>query len=518
MRANPIRFSGMASGMDTDSIVKDMMRPQQYKIDKEKKAQALVKLRQDAWKDMNKKLFDFHTKFTQKMSLKSTYDKNVITSSNSNAIEIGDETAVPAGTHEFKNIELATAASVTGAKINVAAETRIGGLMGIGENGVQLRMTVTDVDGKKIPVTVDVAGDNTLQGVARKMNDELQGTGFTARYDEANGRFFLNSTKTGEQAIEFNSIHEITTPAKPAEEGKEATLAEVSESAIDGGFKKLGLGRLATDMVIVPGKGSSYEYNGIKIEGHTNQIEVNGIKATLKANTIEPVIISSVPDPDATYNVIKEFVTEYNKLIEEINLKVGTKPGKDIEPLTSEEREAMSESDIKLWDEKLNASLFYKDPELTKFLDSARSILSSQFGADLAKLGIVTGSWEERGKLHILGDEDDEFHSKAPNKLKEALNRDPQAVADKFYEVGQALYKTHNATFTKSSKLKSAMNFYNDKIMTDKLKGFDKQISTLEDRMYKMEEIQFRKFAVMEKMLSQLNSQGSWLAQQFGGN
>jgi len=44
MRSGPIRFMGMASGMDTDSIVKDMLRPQQYKIDNQKKQQPCLSL------------------------------------------------------------------------------------------------------------------------------------------------------------------------------------------------------------------------------------------------------------------------------------------------------------------------------------------------------------------------------------------------------------------------------------------------------------------------------------------
>ncbi|HHX60824.1 MAG TPA: hypothetical protein GX707_08935, partial [Epulopiscium sp.] len=95
MRSNSIRFTGMASGMDTDSIVKDMMRPQQYKIDNQKKQQALLQLKQDAWKEMNKKLYDFHTGLTNKLSQQSTFKKNMVTSSNPNAISITSEDSVP---------------------------------------------------------------------------------------------------------------------------------------------------------------------------------------------------------------------------------------------------------------------------------------------------------------------------------------------------------------------------------------------------------------------------------------
>ncbi|HHX62575.1 MAG TPA: flagellar filament capping protein FliD, partial [Epulopiscium sp.] len=132
----------------------------------------------------------------------------------------------------------------------------------------------------------------------------------------------------------------------------------------------------------------------------------------------------------------------------------------------------------------------------------------------LASLGIITGSWEEKGKLYIENADED---SGEPNKLRAAIAKDPEGVAKLLNTLGEQLYKEHDKTLRTSNELKSAMNFYNDKAMNDKMKTFDKQIKTLEDRMFRMEDMYYAKFAAMEKMLSALNNQSSWLAQQFGG-
>lgn len=518
MRSNPIRFAGLASGMDTDSIVKNMMAPQQYKIDAEKKAQTLLKLRQDAWKDMNKKLYDFHTKYTHKMSLASTFANKITTASNKNAIEIENGTKVPEGTHEIKIKQLATSTSVAG-KIKVGegvelnGETTVKALTGSTADKIELKMRVNGkIDPKTqeaVFTTVIVNSGDKLSDVARKMNEELNKDGFTASYDEANGMFFVTSTKTGkDQSINFVSASNMV---KDGAEGEYKATTEPS-----GLFHNLGIG---ADKKYQQGAEAIYEYNGVEFKSESNQIEINGIKATLKVtNENEIITISSVTDPDATYAFIKEFVTEYNKLIDEVNTKIGTKPSKGIMPLTAEERESMSDSDIKLWEDKINNSLFYKDDQLTSFLDSARSVLGSVLdGKSLHSLGIVTGSWQEKGKLHIIGDEDDAIHAGKPNKLKEALEKNPQDVTKFFMDLGKQLYERHNKTLISSDKLKSAMNFYNDKSMVEQSKTFDKQIASLEDRMYRMEKMQYAKFAAMEKMISSLNNQGSWLAQQFGG-
>ena len=488
----------MASGMDTDSIVRDLMKPQQYKIDQQKKQQALVKLRQDAWKEMNAKLYDFHTKFTHKMSLAGSYSATIATSSDESAISIPEGQSVPLGAHKFEITQLAKSAS---ASVKVPAKiVTEDGKINLKNLSKKLEMTV---NGDLIPITITLLEGDTLSDLAQKMNTAFRDKGFQARYDEANEAFFINATKPGDgQSIKF--------------EGTDESL-----------FRQLGL-------VEIKGGNAEYIYNNQTFYSSSNNIQINGFKATLKAvttgdnaTTTGPVFISAEADGDATYNFVKEFITEYNKLIDDINEKLSTKPGKDIMPLTSEERDAMSESDIKLWEDKLNKSLFYKDDQLTKFADTARRILNQVLEGEgviegsginsLSSLGIVSGNWQEKGKLHILGDEDaDLLYSSKPNKLKAAIAEKPEAVIKLLRGLGKELYEAHGETL-KSSQLKSALNFYNDKTMKKQVDSFEKQIAQLEERMYKMEDIQYRKFAAMEKMLSTLHNQGSWLAQQFGG-
>jgi len=510
MRANPIRFTGMASGMDTDSIVKDLMRPQQMKVDKEKKAQALIQLRQDAWRDMNKKLYDFHLNMTNKLSMQSTFNKKITTSSNEAAMSLDNADAMAQGTHTFTILNLAQSASLTGV-INNKSErlSKTTQISSVSEGlTVPTDMKIkTVIDGEEKIVTIDVVATDTLDTLTQKMNTALKDTNFVAKYDEANGSFFISSNKTGAgQEIKFEVGEKV---------GSEPLLETLG---LETGIAKE-----------VKADDARYTYNGANFTSATNKIEINGIKATLKAKTTEEVTISAQPDVDATYAFIKEFVGEYNKLMEEINEKLGTKPQKGIDPLTSEERESMSDSDIKLWEDKINKSLFYKDPQLESFLNSARNIMggihTSAYNpnpavkayeglplkyTNLAALGIVTGEWQERGKLYISDDEQD------TNRLKEAIANNPEDVMNFFNTLGKKLYDSQLEAL-KSSDLKSTRIFYNDKAMEKQIKSHDKQILTLEERLYKMEEMHYAKFAAMEKMLSALNNQSSWLSQQVGG-
>lgn len=51
-----MRMSGLMSGMDTESIIKELVSVKQTKVDDAKKAQTKLQWKQDAWKELNTKL------------------------------------------------------------------------------------------------------------------------------------------------------------------------------------------------------------------------------------------------------------------------------------------------------------------------------------------------------------------------------------------------------------------------------------------------------------------------------
>ena len=53
-----IRLSGMISGLDTDSIVEELVSAYSIKKDNLVKAQTKLEWKQDAWKEMNTKVYD----------------------------------------------------------------------------------------------------------------------------------------------------------------------------------------------------------------------------------------------------------------------------------------------------------------------------------------------------------------------------------------------------------------------------------------------------------------------------
>jgi Flagellar capping protein len=74
------------------------------------------------------------------------------------------------------------------------------------------------------------------------------------------------------------------------------------------------------------GQAALIEYNGgTPIKYQSNNISINGLNLTLKAETTAAEAVSVDTDVDGAYNKIKEFVDEYNKLIDGFNSKLSEK-------------------------------------------------------------------------------------------------------------------------------------------------------------------------------------------------
>src|SRR5690606_9679635 len=81
---------------------------------------------------------------------------------------------------------------------------------------------------------------------------------------------------------------------------------------------------------------------------------------------------------------------------------------RDFAPLTQEQRDEMSEDEIKRWEERARSGMLRSDQLLGSVLSNLRSALSKAVeglpGGDLkhlSQIGITTGAWSEQGKLYI---------------------------------------------------------------------------------------------------------------------
>ena len=84
----PLRITGMYSGLDTDTIIQELVSAKRTKVDKQKKAQTKLNWKQDAWKELNTKLQNLQKKYLSNMRFADAYSKKITKVSNSSAVSV----------------------------------------------------------------------------------------------------------------------------------------------------------------------------------------------------------------------------------------------------------------------------------------------------------------------------------------------------------------------------------------------------------------------------------------------
>ena len=199
---------------------------------------------------------------------------------------------------------------------------------------------------------------------------------------------------------------------------------------------------------------------------------------------------------------------------------------KGYEPLTDEEKEALSEKEVEKWEEKIKKSLLRRDTTLNSVASMLKSTMLSTYEINgntmsLAYLGIKTGNYftmkdNEKNAFHIDGDPDDSTSVNNDDKLKAAIAADPESVSEFFTKLANDLYSNLGERM-KSTTLSSAFTVYNDKQMNTEMSQYDAQIKKWEKYVSDQEEFWYKKFTAMEKALAQLQSSTSALSGLLGG-
>ena len=190
--------------------------------------------------------------------------------------------------------------------------------------------------------------------------------------------------------------------------------------------------------------------------------------------------------------------------------------------MTSEQKKDMSDDDIKLWEDKIKDSLLRGDSSLGSVRSAMRNTMISQVTYNektysLASFGICTSTDYTEGGLcqYFYGDSDNSVYADKEDKLKKALEEDPDAVVNVLSDIFGKLRNTMSDKMA-GSKVSSSQTFYSDIKMKDDIKNYEKQIKEWETKLADMEDSYYSKFTKMETALAKLQSQQSSLSGLFG--
>lgn len=291
---------------------------------------------------------------------------------------------------------------------------------------------------------------------------------------------------------------------------------------VNGGANDSSNSTIPKGMALIEASDSKIILNGAELTSSSAVVSANGLDITLTGltKTDEPITFSVTNDTESVYNSIKSFLKEYNSVMKEMNTLYNADSAKGYEPLTSEEKEAMSDDDVKLWEDKIKNSLLRSDSTLNSIMSSMRSAMMSTVEYDgktyaLSSFGIMTSTvYTEGGLLHIYGDADDSVYSAKDDKLKKALDEDPDAVIATLTGVFGKLRETMSQKMS-ATKYSSSLTFYNDIKMKSDVKSYEDEIEDWEDRLAEMEDSYYSKFTAMETALAKLQSQQSSMSSLF---
>lgn len=268
--------------------------------------------------------------------------------------------------------------------------------------------------------------------------------------------------------------------------------------------------------------------NGARYENDTNSFEINGLTFTaLIANKDEEITVTTEQDTDGIYDMIKNFLKEYNAVLNEMDKLYNADSAKGYEPLTDEEKESMSEKDIEKWEQKVKDSLLRRDENISSVTTAMSSIMAEGimvngkemhlFDFGIEPLGYFEAADNERHAYHIAGDSDDAATMNKDDKLKTMISNDPDTVISFFTKLARNL-DTKMTNMSKSvNGYRSFGSFYDDKKMKSDYDDYTTKIKEMEAKLNEYEDKWYKKFSKMETALAKMQSNASAVTGLLGG-
>lgn len=560
-----LRISGLASGMDTDLMVESLMKVERLKVDRFEQNKQITLWRQEAYNNMNKLFANFILNSRKNLGLTRTTSTGValnysftsidylrkVVSSNENVASVTGTNQTVNGSFSIEVKKLASGATFTSAELDDDILKDAEG-KNLKELSFSLRgVEITVGDGSK-----DITMDDVVKAInSAKMKDENNkevSLGVTAFYDKANKRLFMQTSDTGE--------------------GIALNLAAVADDGNSQDF----IGKLKADIkpqgaagedhkgaIYTIGENAEILFNGVKLVYSSNNINLNGLNIELESEG--KTTINASTNVDGIMEKIEQLVNDYNELIDKVSEALNEKRYPSYHPLSQEEKKAMHEDDVKLWEEKAKSGMLSRDELITRTLQAIRTDLYEKVEGvtgsfeSLFQIGITTQSYSRGttgGKLQIDKEKLREAIEKDPEGVMELLFKEPEKLdrADfpdtdegkRQYEAAERANRRDNggiftrvydnlidgikaivdksgpgqdADLLRSIKSNILIDFVTSKSSISDLDrevlNINRRIDDLNAQLIRKENAYYAKFANMEKMLQQMYSQSNWLSQQF---
>ena len=451
-----LQLSGLTSGLDTDSIIQQL-------IAVDRQPETRLKLKESAAEARQSTLNDVATRLRNLLSAAKDLGA-VDTWTETQTLDVSDSTKLTA--------TRLSGAATGGHDVNVQTLARSEQRSYTFAKGAG----TLDVGGAQVAIGADDDGAT----VAGKIN-AASGSPFYAVFvkdplgDPNNDRLVLTRKDTGYFDPAAPDALHVTGPAWTSTEA--LTEGVNAKFTVDGGIQQ-------------------------QSKSNVVQSAIPGLQLTLKATGTTSVTVGApAPDNSAVKGKIQAFVDQYNSTVDFIRDKLTEKRVPN----------AKTDSDAR------KGSLF-ADTQLTGLLSQLRSIMSDKTGIggtvkSLADLGVSTGTGSGgaasadaiAGKLTLDA-----------TKLTDALDTNRLDVKAFLTDTTNGISAKITKLLDPVAKATSGLMDVRAKQAGDQATSIGDQIAQMEDRLTQKADRLRAQFTAMEQALAQSQSQGSWLAAQLG--
>lgn len=640
MATSANRITGLATGLDIDSIVKSSMQAYQNKIDKQKKQKSLAEIKQQLYRDVITEGRDFYDKYCDlaksgNLLSSSSYSTVKFTSSDEFSITATGGADAVKGNYKVTVKEAGSKAKTSISDLSGDIKITVGGkevfiqgseLTGSNKEKAKvlsnklsaygLKAYVSDFDSKEgtkdagnIIIEANEVGaeydftiekgtykpeknpekftlDNSTKksvkdesfGIDDLLNDDskyLQFTNFENKDRIIESRTLKSSIKSIEDKIakaneELGKLTDDSEKEAKKQEIEQLEKEKVNElsSTINSSLKEIGLkaeistdsdGKTSIKISNENSVGNDFSYcygkigpnfetddtikntvdgkkakviiegpHGTKtIEDARNKITLDGVTFDISsAKTGDSVTVSGKTDTKEIKDKIVNMVNDYNKYMTKLNTLLTEKKYRDYEPLTDEQKKEMKDTEIEAWEKKVKSGQLRGDSDLRRIQNSMKLAMTSFVsgaGITLSDIGITQVSDYGSTKDGLMTIDEDKLTSALENNSEEVMKLftqkgDTDGTTGIMYRMKDVL-NTEVVSTTKSALINKAgiegTTSFTQSTLSKLISEYEKKIDELQDWYDDKEQALYTKWANIETLMNNYNSQSSYLTSMF---
>lgn len=344
---------------------------------------------------------------------------------------------------------------------------------------------------------VDLSDKNSLEGKITYIKKLLEEKGISVKVNEDNKVILESAIKGSNSKIEFSKINETEIVT-----GQDANI------------------------IINNGSGTN------TYKGNSNTFTLDGVTFKFTGEILsEGISVTSEKDSSKIVENINKYIEDYNSLIVKINTLTSEKRDRNYEPLTDAQKEEMTDKEIELWEAKVKQGQLRRDSDLMRISNALKQGMKSMVsGSGLTLKDIGIESIQDYG-----GTKDGTFKIDQ-TKLKEAIESNTENVAKLFTQSTASTTSDaynqkgimirlkeilNNETVSSESILSKKVGFEGTKTVANntlskQMESYQKKIDEMKSLLADKEQTLYSKYAKLETIMNNYNSQMTYLSQALG--